>query len=74
MANAAIAAAAVGLAPDLKKRVEIMAEHVAKNGRLGRDDVTRVSPWEKGDWRSGAMGFISLPRVLGSQGIPKRRG
>ncbi|CAK9026703.1 Hypothetical protein SCF082_LOCUS17620 [Durusdinium trenchii] len=32
MANAAIAAAAVGLAPDLKKRVEIMAEHVAKNG------------------------------------------
>ena len=26
------AAASVGLAPDLKKRVEIMAEHVAKNG------------------------------------------
>lgn len=31
--EAASAAAAVGLAPDLKKRVEIMAEHVAKNGQ-----------------------------------------
>ena len=29
----AAAAASVGLAPDLKKRVEIMAEHVAKNGQ-----------------------------------------
>jgi len=26
------ASAAVGLAPDLRKRVEIMAEHVARNG------------------------------------------
>ena len=31
--EAASAAASVGLAPDLKKRVEIMAEHVAKNGQ-----------------------------------------
>ena len=29
---AACAAFAVGLAPDLKQRVEIMAEHVSKNG------------------------------------------